>query len=104
MRPDEIELILTPEVQQDLVRLEQFLWDSGDPRAMQLLAFLLDGLRVLMRQPGIGRPVGGGLRELIISRGHSGYIARYHLDVARQRIWVLRIRHQRESGYHDDEV
>ena len=57
-----------------------------------------------MRQPGIGRPVGGGLRELIISRGHSGYLARYHLDVARQRIWVLRIRHQRESGYHDDEV
>ena len=39
MRPDEIELILTPEAQQDLVRLEQFLWDSGEPRAMQLLAF-----------------------------------------------------------------
>ena len=56
------------------------------------------------RQPGIGRPVGGTLRELIVSRGRSGYLARYSFDVGRQRIWVLRIRHQRESGYTDDEV
>ncbi|QTD45426.1 type II toxin-antitoxin system RelE/ParE family toxin [Ottowia testudinis] len=99
-----IELILTPEAQHDLVRLEELLWHGGDPEAAPLFAFLMDGLHVLTRQPGIGRPVGGGLRELIISRGRSGYLARYHLDLARHRIWVLRIRHQRESGYTDDEV
>ena len=104
MTPGDIELILTPEAQQDLVRLEEFLWDSGDPESAQLFAFLMDGLHVVTRQPGIGRPVGGSLRELIVSRGRSGYLARYSFDVVRQRIRVLRIRHLRESGYTHDDV
>lgn len=99
-----VQLLLTPQAQHDLMRLEAFLWDSGDPQAAQLFAFLLDGLHVLTHQPGIGRPVGEGLRELIISRGRSGCLARYRFDQVRQRVQVLRIRHQRESGYRDDEI
>jgi len=99
-----VQLIFSPQAQADLERLEQFLWDSGDPLAAQLWAFLLDGLKVLTHQPGIGRPLATGLRELIVSRGRGGYLARYFLDPARQRVIVLRIRHQREAGYTDSEI
>lgn len=89
---------------QDLVRLETFLHESEDPLAGALLDYILDALQVLTHQPGIGRPVEGGLRELIISRRRSGYLARYALDEALGRVMVARIRHQRESGYQDGEV
>ena len=87
----------------DLIRLEEFLLESGDPMAGDLLDFILDALQVLTHQPGIGRPVEDGLRELIILRRRSGYLARYEFDDARDLILVARIRHQRESGYSEGE-
>lgn len=87
----------------DLIRLEELLLASDDPMAGDLLDFILDALQVLTHQPGIGRPVEGGLRELIILRRRSGYLARYEFDDARDLILVARIRHQRESGYSEGE-
>ena len=87
----------------DLIRLEEFLLESDDPMAGDLLDFILDALQVLTHQPGIGRPVEGGLRELIVLRRRSGYLARYEFDDARDLILVARIRHQRESGYSEGE-
>lgn len=87
----------------DLIRLEEFLLESDDPMAGDLLDFILDALQVLTHQPSIGRPVEGGLRELIILRRRSGYLARYEFDDARDLILVARIRHQRESGYSEGE-
>jgi plasmid stabilization system protein ParE len=88
----------------DLLRLEEFLAESEDPIAGELLDFILDALHVLTHQPGIGRPVEGGLRELIISRKRSGYLARYEFDQVRDLVMVARIRHQRESGYSEGET
>ena len=88
----------------DLLRLEEFLAESEDPLAGELLDFILDALHVLTHQPGIGRPVEGGLRELIISRKRSGYLARYEFDQVRDLVLVARIRHQRESGYSEGEI
>ena len=88
----------------DLLRLEEFLAESEDPLAGELLDFILDALHVLTHQPGIGRPVEGGLRELIISRMRSGYLARYEFDQVRDLVMVARIRHQRESGYSEGEI
>lgn len=88
----------------DLLRLEEFLAESEDPMAGELLDFVLDALHVLTHQPGIGRPVEGGLRELIISRKRSGYLARYEFDQVRDLVMVARIRHQRESGYSEGEI
>lgn len=87
----------------DLLRLEAFLAQSDDPLVGEL-DFILDALQVLTHQPGIGRPVEGGLRELIISRRRSGYLARYEFDEHRDLVLVARIRHQRESGYTPDEL
>lgn len=88
----------------DLLRLEEFLGESEDPLAGNLLDFVLDALQVLTHQPGIGRPVEAGLRELIISRRRSGYLARYEFDEIRDRVLVGRIRHQRECGYSEGEL
>lgn len=99
-----IPVILTPQAYEDLERLEQFLWDSQDALASELLGFLLDGLEVLTHQPGVGRPLAHGMRELIISRGRGGYLARYVFDSIRQRVIVLAIRHQREAGYTEQEI
>jgi plasmid stabilization system protein ParE len=97
-------VFLSPEAFQDLLRLETFLYESEDPLAGELLDFILDALQVLTHQPGIGRPVEGGLRELIIARRRSGYLARCAWDDALDRVMVARIRHQREAGYQDDEI
>ncbi len=88
----------------DLLRLEVFLSASDDPLAGELLDFILDALQVLTHQPGIGRPVEGGLRELIVSRRRTGYLARYEWDESLDRVLVARIRHQRETGYWDGEI
>ena len=88
----------------DLLRLEEFLSESQDPLSGELLDFILDALHVLTHQPGIGRPVEGGLRELIISRRRSGYLARYDFDATNDLVCVARIRHQRESGYMAEEI
>lgn len=101
---DAVRLRLSDRAQCDLVRLEQCLFDSGDPLAQSTFDFLLDGLHVLTHQPGIGRPMGGGVREGVLSRGKGGYLARYHFDVSTQVVRILRIRHQRESGYTEDEI
>jgi len=47
----------------------------------------------------IGRPVESNYRELVISRGRSGYIALYRYHETRDVVLVLAIRHQREAGY-----
>ena len=97
-----LRLLFSAQAHQDLARLEKFLWHAADPLVDELLPFVLDGLQILTHQPGVGRPVGGGLRELIIDRGRGGYLARYHWDRNRGIVIVLRIRHQRESGYTDE--
>ena len=86
------------------MRLEAFLCESDDPLAGELLDYILNALEVLTHQPGIGRPVEDGLRELIISRRRSGYLARYAWDDTLDRVLVARIRHQREVGYSEEEV
>ncbi len=45
------------------------------------------------------RPAEADPRELVISRGKSGYLALYRYDGERDRVLVLAIRHQREAGY-----
>lgn len=95
---------LSLEAIEDIERCEAFLEEVRDPLAGELTAFILDALHVLTHQPGIGRPVELGMRELIISRGRSGYLALYQLDGKAGIVRVLRLRHQRESGYSAEEI
>jgi plasmid stabilization system protein ParE len=49
--------------------------------------------------PLLGRRVHGGIRELVISYGATGYIALYRFLVPQDEIRILAIRHQREIGF-----
>lgn len=88
----------------DLEALVDFLLAQTDPTASDLMLFVLDGIQVLTHQPGIGRPVEEGLRELILHRGKSGYLVKYRYLPDAQAVRVLRIRHQRQSGYTERDI
>ena len=98
-----VRVFLSAQAWEDLERLEEFLFLQNDTLTYGLLDYLMQALVVLTHQPGIGRPV-GGVRELIISRQRTGYLAKYEYDEAAQLVRVTRIRHQRESGYLDTEI
>ncbi len=58
------------------------------------------GVKVLARQPGIGRPAQDmepEFREWLIDFGDSGYVVMYRFDG--KTALVLALRHQREAGY-----
>ncbi len=74
----------------------EFLLENDPHGAAETGSVLMRGLAILKDHPLIGRKVEEGLRELVISRGRSGYLALYDYDVARDTAVVLAIRHQRE--------
>lgn len=82
----------------DLERLVTFAEERGATPA-DVLDVISDAISILARHPLIGRIVEHSLRELVISRGRSGYIALYDYDQTADRVVVLAIRAQREAGY-----
>jgi plasmid stabilization system protein ParE len=86
----------------DLERLADFLVE-GDPTAAEAtIALIEEAVGVLARHPLIGRPVEADLRELVISRGRTGYVALYSFEPLYDAVLILAIRHQREAGYPGD--
>ena len=98
-------LIFAPRAVQDMDRLTDFLMTRSPSAAAATTKILIEGLALLKQHPLIGRTVEAGLRELIISRGRSGYVALYRYNVQLDAALVLAIRHQREGAYQsaDDE-
>jgi len=84
---------------EDLDRLTDFLLDRAPELAAETVPLILGGLRTLKDHPLIGRPVEADLRELLISRGRTGYIALYRYNPANDVVLVLRVRHQRELHF-----
>lgn len=92
--------LLSESAAQDLEELCDFLLQRFPEHAVQTMDVVTNALDVLTQHPLIGRPVGQGLRELVISRGRSGYLALYEFDTVTDMAVVHAIRHQRESDYH----
>ena len=86
-----IEVRLSDEVRAQLGEL-----DDVSPGATDLI---IEALAMLERHPLIGREVEDGYRELVISRGKSGYVALYRFVEARDLVRVVALRHQREAGW-----
>ena len=84
---------------EDLDRLTEFLLDGDPELAAETVPLILGALRTLKDHPLIGRPVEADLRELLISRGRTGYIALYRYNPATDGVLALRIRHQRELHF-----
>ncbi len=91
---------LTTEAADDLERLTDFLLESAPEAALDTVGIVLDGLSILAQHPLVGRPLPGGQRELVISRGRTGYLALYRYDAQADVVLVLALRHQRENDYH----
>lgn len=92
-------LIYSEQALGDLERLTELLIDSDVQSAAGTVMLIEEAVGVLVRHPLIGRPVESGMRELVISRGRTGYIALYSVEAVVEVILILAIRHQRELGY-----
>ena len=95
------QVVYAAEALADLERLGEFLLDQTPESAPAVLARVTAAIGILADHPLIGRRVEGELRELVILRGASGYLALYRFDPVRDIVRLLRIRHQREVGYRD---
>ena len=82
----------------DMERLGEFLEATDPPVAAETGRILMDAIAMLSSHPLVGRIVESGLRELVISRGQSGYVALYRFDADSDQVFILAIRHQRELG------
>ncbi|KQP12825.1 type II toxin-antitoxin system RelE/ParE family toxin [Pseudorhodoferax sp. Leaf267] len=101
------QVLFTPEADDDLERLYDFLLDGAETledlhqaeAAMQSIRAAV--LTRLTTTPYIFRKVGASptRRELIVPFGASGYVALYEIADA-SRVLVLAVRHQREEDYH----
>lgn len=83
----------------DLERLTDFLIGTDPKAALETVGLIEEAVSLLVRHPLIGRPVESSLRELVISRGRTGYVALYSFEEAQDAVLILAIRHQREAGY-----
>ena len=83
----------------DLERLSSFLAERDRKVAIETVELITEAVGVLARHPLIGRKVEEGLRELVISRGASGYVMLYRFTQTQDVVRILAIRHQRELGY-----
>ncbi len=83
----------------DVERALQFLLERDSAAAIRAAAAIRHAVEALAQHPLIGRRTTGGLRELVISFGNTGYVALYWFAPERAEIWILGLRHQRELDY-----
>jgi plasmid stabilization system protein ParE len=80
-------------------RAFEFLRDKDPNAAHNAVQAITSAVENLAAHPLVGRRLEGELRELIISYGHSGYVALYRFLIANDEVRILAIRHQREIGF-----
>ena len=74
-------LIWSPPALLDVQRLHRFLAQKNMAAATRAAKAIREGMKIIAKQPGIGRPVEDmepHYREWLIDFGDSGYVALYH--------------------------
>ena len=97
-------LIYSEQALHDLERLTDYLIDADVVAAAETAMLVEEAVGVLERHPLIGRHVESGLRELVISRGRTGYVALYSFEATQDAILILALRHQRAAGYWSEDA
>ena len=92
-------VVYTKRAFSDFERIFDFLAKADTTLARTAVSVISEAVSILEHHPLIGRSVEHGLRELVIARGKTGYVALYRYLEANDVILVLAFRHQRESGY-----
>jgi plasmid stabilization system protein ParE len=67
--------------------------------AVRAATAIRSGIEHLAEHPMLGRRIEGELRELIVSRGATGYFALYRFLIAEDEVRVLTLISQRELGF-----
>ena len=80
-------------------RAFQFLREKNPTVALATSTSIQSAVDNLAAHPLTGRRIEGELRELIISYGHTGYVARYRYVISQGEVRILAIRQQRELGF-----
>jgi plasmid stabilization system protein ParE len=93
------QVIYSDEAFTDVERIIEFLLKTSPEAAAQALESIGSAIGILEAHPFIGRRVDDYIRELVISREATGYLALYRFDSAFDVVRILRVRHQREAGY-----
>jgi plasmid stabilization system protein ParE len=86
----------------DLERLFDFLAEHNPKLARERMLSVRRALELLADHPLLGRQAEDGRRELILSRGRFGYVAKYRWVPAEDVVLILAVRHQLEAGYKED--
>jgi len=86
----------------DVERLFEFIAAVDPVRACEQIASVRRAFELLAEHPLLGCVAEHGRRELVLSRGRYGYIAKYRWLPADDVVLVLAVRHQREAGYTEE--
>jgi plasmid stabilization system protein ParE len=86
----------------DLERLFDFLADHNPKLAQARMISVRRAFELLSDHPLLGRQAEDGRRELILSRGKFGYVAKYRWVPADDVVLILAVRHQLEAGYKEE--
>jgi plasmid stabilization system protein ParE len=86
----------------DLERLFDFLGDYNPKLARERMLSVRRAFDLLSDHPLLGRQAEDGRRELILSRGRFGYVAKYRWIPAEDVVLILAVRHQLEAGYREE--
>ena len=93
-----VRIVFAPKALQDLQRLTDFLLESDKNAALSTIELIESAIQILALHPFVGRSCDMHMREFIISRGKSGYVAMYSFDERKNAVLICSIRHQKESG------
>jgi plasmid stabilization system protein ParE len=85
----------------DLERLFDFLADHNPKLARERMVSVRRAFELLSDHPLLGREAEDGRRELILSRGKFGSVAKYRWLPADDVVLILAVRHQLEAGYDE---
>lgn len=86
----------------DLERLFDFIAEEDPVRARKNVVSVQRAFELLADHPLLGREAEEGRRELVLSRGRFGYIAKYRWLPVDDVVLILAVKHQREAGYSED--
>ena len=91
----------TPEAEDDLLRLYEFLLENDVTAAERALDAIKEAMELLRFSPFSCRkalPDHPFLRELIIPFGSAGYVALFEIESG-SAVSIIAVRHQREEDY-----
>ena len=91
----------TPEAEDDLLRLYDFLLEKDVTAAERALDAIKEAMELLCFSPFSCRkalPDNPFLRELVIPFGSAGYVALFEIESG-STVSILAVRHQREDDY-----